>query len=441
MIAAIFHGFFASLIVSVALAMSATARGANSSSFWALVVLAVLIFSTAFVQRQQEKKASDVDLERYDGGADLLVHIHAPGLPDRSSRWTLRGLLSWILSGMGFAFGPEGVASELSQSARMMARDTSTRWSDQRRRTDAALALAAGMSAGFGAPFAAVLLPAELSVGGHVLTSVLAAVSGFVGIQFFTDFFGQYGLSVLGVRGRLSHLWGFRFHELNDWISAIIVCLVCTFGALLTLWVIRQGRVLIDRWGAKRASFASVVAGVLLLSVLILSPQSMGSLPIFFERVIRNELPIGSLIALALSLFLTVCAIYTGLGSMGVWWPSFLLGATVSMISGYIGMMVAVYSNVRTTVNAQRKGFEPCFNTAFQAGSVMGFALNALGLFVLYILMCFYSYQYKQGNWDILMECISGYGLGGSTVAMFGRVGGGIYTKAADVGADLCGKV
>jgi len=120
---------------------------------------------------------------------------------------------------------------------------------------------------------------------------------------------------------------------------------------------------------------------------------------------------------------------------------AFVIGASVSMVSGYIGMMVAVYSNVRTTVNAQRKGFEACFNTAFQAGSVMGFALNALGLFVLYVLMCFYSYQYKQANWDILMECISGYGLGGSTVAMFGRVGGGIYTKAADVGADLCGKV
>ena len=120
---------------------------------------------------------------------------------------------------------------------------------------------------------------------------------------------------------------------------------------------------------------------------------------------------------------------------------AFLLGAITSIVSGYIGMVVAVYSNVRTTVNAQKKGYQYTFNTAFRAGAVMGFALNGLGLFVLYVTMCFYTYQYSQLEWGTLMECISGYGLGGSTIAMFGRVGGGIYTKAADVGADLVGKV
>jgi len=120
---------------------------------------------------------------------------------------------------------------------------------------------------------------------------------------------------------------------------------------------------------------------------------------------------------------------------------AFSLGAITSILSGYIGMRVAVYSNVRTTINAQKEGFKECFNTAFRAGAVMGFALNGLGLLVLYILLISYQSQYDQDNWKTLMECISGYGLGGSTIAMFGRVGGGIYTKAADVGADLVGKV
>jgi inorganic pyrophosphatase len=120
---------------------------------------------------------------------------------------------------------------------------------------------------------------------------------------------------------------------------------------------------------------------------------------------------------------------------------AFVLGAFTSMLSGYIGMKVAVYSNVRTTINAQKPGFGECFNTAFRAGAVMGFALNGCGLLVLYITMLFYKFQYPDAEWNILMECISGYGLGGSTIAMFGRVGGGIYTKAADVGADLVGKV
>lgn len=120
---------------------------------------------------------------------------------------------------------------------------------------------------------------------------------------------------------------------------------------------------------------------------------------------------------------------------------SFVLGAITSIASGYIGMRVAVYSNVRTTINAQKPGYMPCFNTAFRAGSVMGFALSGLGILVLYVTLLVFSQYFEQDNWILMMECVSGYGLGGSSIALFGRVGGGIYTKAADVGADLVGKV
>jgi inorganic pyrophosphatase len=121
---------------------------------------------------------------------------------------------------------------------------------------------------------------------------------------------------------------------------------------------------------------------------------------------------------------------------------SFLVGATTSIISGYLGMKVAVYSNARTTVSAQAGGWTAAFNTAFQAGSVMGYALCGLGLLVLYFLLAIYRTMYsEETEWAELMEAIAGYGLGGSSIAMFGRVGGGIYTKAADVGADLVGKV
>lgn len=121
---------------------------------------------------------------------------------------------------------------------------------------------------------------------------------------------------------------------------------------------------------------------------------------------------------------------------------SFLLGASTSILSGWIGMKVAVFSNVRTTISAQKKGWKDCFNTAFRAGGVMGFALTGLGILVLYAALCLYKIKYDSAaDWGVLMDCISGYGLGGSSIAMFGRVGGGIYTKAADVGADLVGKV
>jgi inorganic pyrophosphatase len=128
---------------------------------------------------------------------------------------------------------------------------------------------------------------------------------------------------------------------------------------------------------------------------------------------------------------------------------AFLSGGLCSILAGYIGMKVAVFANVRTTINAVSNGefrdaeaWTKSFNTAFQAGGVMGFALCGLALGLLFVLMVAFNHTYDfSDNAEILFECIAGYGLGGSCIALFGRVGGGIYTKAADVGADLVGKV
>uniref|UniRef100_A0A2P2L8J4 H(+)-exporting diphosphatase n=1 Tax=Rhizophora mucronata TaxID=61149 RepID=A0A2P2L8J4_RHIMU len=118
---------------------------------------------------------------------------------------------------------------------------------------------------------------------------------------------------------------------------------------------------------------------------------------------------------------------------------SFLLGAVTSLLSGFLGMKIATYANARTTLEA-RKGVGKAFITAFRSGAVMGFLLAANGLLVLYIAINLFKLYYKS-DWEGLFESITGYGLGGSSMALFGRVGGGIYTKAADVGADLVGKV
>merc|ERR1719394_2279443 len=116
------------------------------------------------------------------------------------------------------------------------------------------------------------------------------------------------------------------------------------------------------------------------------------------------------------------------------------------MLCGYLGMMIATFSNVRTTLSAKNPedGYTKAFNIAFRGGGVMGYLLCSLGVLILWILLALYKkFVFKTDVEDLetLMDCVAGYGLGGSTVAMFGRVGGGIFTKAADVGADLCGKV
>ncbi|CAN1825119.1 Pyrophosphate-energized vacuolar membrane proton pump [Linum perenne] len=118
---------------------------------------------------------------------------------------------------------------------------------------------------------------------------------------------------------------------------------------------------------------------------------------------------------------------------------SFVLGAVTSVVSGFLGMKIATYANARTTLEA-RKGVGKAFVVAFRSGAVMGFLLAANGLLVLYITINLFKLYYGD-DWGGLFEAITGYGLGGSSMALFGRVGGGIYTKAADVGADLVGKV
>eukprot|EP00438_Fugacium_kawagutii_P002063 Skav212344 [mRNA] locus=scaffold1488:249526:272130:+ [translate_table: standard] len=110
---------------------------------------------------------------------------------------------------------------------------------------------------------------------------------------------------------------------------------------------------------------------------------------------------------------------------------AFLTGAVTSMLCGFLGMMIATYSNARTTLACANHGYTLGFNTAFRGGSVMGYALCSLGVVVLWALLTFFRTVYPDpDDWEILFDCAAGYGLGGSTVAMFGRVGGGIYTKA-----------
>ena len=119
---------------------------------------------------------------------------------------------------------------------------------------------------------------------------------------------------------------------------------------------------------------------------------------------------------------------------------SFLLGCVISIASGFIGMRIATIGNGRTTT-AAKNSIEDAFNVALNSGAVMGFGLvglAVLGLAVIYLVL---DALLPGIDKHILMEVMAGFGLGGSSIALFARVSGGIFTKAADVGADLVGKV
>ena len=117
---------------------------------------------------------------------------------------------------------------------------------------------------------------------------------------------------------------------------------------------------------------------------------------------------------------------------------SFILGAICSALAGFIGMRVATKANVRTT-NAARTSLGKALEVAFAGGSVMGMGVVGLGVLGLSLLFLGYSNM----GWDInkVITVVTGFSFGASSIALFARVGGGIYTKAADVGADLVGKV
>ncbi len=137
-----------------------------------------------------------------------------------------------------------------------------------------------------------------------------------------------------------------------------------------------------------------------------------------------------------------VLAIFVAIVMLGLWLAlgyatalAFLLGALASATASYLGMFVATQANSRTTVAAHQSGMHAALKVAFYGGSVMGLCVAAiclLGLGGLYL--CF-------GDDPATVHVIHGFGMGASSVALFSRVGGGIYTKSADVGADLVGKI
>jgi len=149
-----------------------------------------------------------------------------------------------------------------------------------------------------------------------------------------------------------------------------------------------------------------------------------------------------------LAIFVFFIAILLGFANHGVEGSSafislsFVVGAVTSGFAGFLGMRVATKANNRTT-NAARDSLSKALNVAFSGGSVMGLCVVGLGVLGLTSLFMFYTNLYGQHdkNIQIVLTVISGFSLGASSIALFARVGGGIYTKAADVGADLVGKV
>ena len=133
----------------------------------------------------------------------------------------------------------------------------------------------------------------------------------------------------------------------------------------------------------------------------------------------------------ALIIFVVVVCVILGVAIDYKTAICFLAGAIFSVLAGYIGMQAATKANVRTANSAKEEGMNGALNVAFSGGAVMGMCVVGLG--ILGITLSYIIFQDA--------EIVTGFSFGASSIALFARVGGGIYTKAADVGADLVGKV
>jgi len=143
----------------------------------------------------------------------------------------------------------------------------------------------------------------------------------------------------------------------------------------------------------------------------------------------------------AIGIFAVVVAFLLG---FGIGWSIafvYLIGALCSLAAGFVGMQIATRANVRTA-QAATKGFNEAMSVAFPGGAVMGMSVVSIGLFALSLLYRFFGGGAAAGQTlQSAVNVLAGFSMGASSVALFARVGGGIYTKAADVGADLVGKV
>lgn len=158
-------------------------------------------------------------------------------------------------------------------------------------------------------------------------------------------------------------------------------------------------------------------------------------------KEISDEIHLGAMVFMKseykrLAIFCLICIVAIAMSDLGINTAlAFLLGAICSGTAGYWGMYTATHANVRTAVAANQSGASAALGIAFFGGSIMGLTVAAMGLLGIGILFYFFAGDSHT------IHAIEGFAMGASSVALFSRVGGGIFTKSADVGADLVGKV
>lgn len=325
-------GALASVVASAPVLVQSALRnawpeGSSAAAAPANVLFVALI--AALIQRYGiERRPGAGD---YEGLPDMLMHVHSPSSPDSASRWSFRGFISLLLATFaGGAAGPEGAATELSHSALIRVRSRSARWFEQRRRTDAACALAAGVSAGFGAPFAAVLLTIELGFGGRIISAAVASLAALLATRQLSSAFPEIRSFDLG-----GGLYGFGLLDFKEWLGVLLIGVAGgAAGALLTGFV-RYCRRNFVALSGRHASARIFAGGLLLFAIGSIWLPGFAPAQQVLEEVLWSRRAPTEVGLLILSSALTLATLIGCFGTVGIFWPLFALGGYFGFSANY----------------------------------------------------------------------------------------------------------
>jgi CIC family chloride channel protein len=318
------------LIAACVVTLPATLRALLPGIDWAAPILLLGVAAAAMVIQRfvLDRRPGH---RGYDGLADLFVHIHQPAAPDSAARWSLRGMISFLLTLFGGTVGPEGAAVETAQGISMRTRSRSSRWFEQRRRTDAATALAAGVAAAFQAPFAAVLLPMELGVGGRAISAALGAVVAFMASRLL----GQFAWTrPAGEEFQLGGaLYGFHFLGWKEWLGILAITVGAgVTGAIFVRFIRYSQESLLDLFQTE-AWMRTLAGGILLFLVVLAYRPAHAPAWSLLEDVLWSRRVTGEVGLVFLTQLLGVSLVLSAFGTIGIFWPIFALG-------GYFGYLV-----------------------------------------------------------------------------------------------------
>jgi CIC family chloride channel protein len=282
-----------------------------------LLIIAIALVAVLLQKFLKERKDGSIT---YCGFSDMMIHIYSPATPDSPARWTVHGIISLLFAVFGGVVGTEGAAAEIAHSCAMRIQSRSARWFEQRRRSDAATAVSAAIAATFHAPFAAVLFPLELGMGGRTLSALLSALTAYLTVEFFSR---HLGFEHFYTKGALD---GFHFSGWASWVSPCVIgVIIGVLGAALIRAIRYSEEAVQDLFPLKKWMRPLFAGGILALAAFIYKPAHVPSW-VLIENVFWARHTLTEACVLLLGITISLIMVIAGFGTLGILSPLFAMG-------------------------------------------------------------------------------------------------------------------